>query len=49
MYTCKLLNLATFVDPNFITKCIPTRIEFAKVKDTLGREGTEIKLSSAET
>ena len=45
---CKLLNLATFVDPRFITGYIPTEIEVTVVKDTLAKEGTEIKLSSTE-
>ena len=45
---CKLLNLATFVDPCFITEYIPTEIEVAVVKDTLAKEGTEIKLCSTE-
>ena len=45
---CKILNLATFVDPCFITEYIPTEIEVAVVKDTLAKEGTEVKLSSAE-
>ena len=45
---CKLLNLATFVDPRFIIEYIPTEIEVAVVKDTLAKEGTEIKLSSTE-
>ena len=45
---CKILNLATFVDPRFIAEYIPTEIEVAVVKDTLAKEGTEVKLSSAE-
>ena len=46
---CKPLNLATFVDPRFVAEYIPTEIKVAVVKDTLAKEGTEIKLSSAET
>ena len=45
---CKILNFATFVDPHFITEYIPTEIEVAVVKDTLAKEGTEVKLSSVE-
>ena len=42
---CKLLNLATSVDSHFVAS---TEIEIAVVKDTLAKEGTEIKLSNAE-
>ena len=39
---CELLNLATFLDPRFITEYVPTMIEVSVTKDRLAREGTEI-------
>lgn len=43
---CELLNLATFLVPQFITEYIPTMIEVSVTKDRLAREGTEIRLSA---
>ena len=42
----ELLNLATFLDPRFITEYIPTMIKVSVTKDRLAREGTEIRLSA---
>ena len=44
---CELLNLATFLDPQFITGYVPTMIEVSVTKDRLTREGTEIRLTEA--
>ena len=39
---CELLNLATFLDPRFVTEYTPTSVEVAATKDRLAKEGTEI-------
>ena len=44
---CELLNLAIFLNPQFITVYVPTMIKVSVTKDRLAREETEIRLTEA--
>ena len=47
--TSELLNVLCFLDSQFITEYISTRLDVAKVKDRLAREGVELESTSEAT